>query len=72
MCGVTKMDRIRNEIIRGTTKEGVSKECKNACGGDEEETKTEAGVDGHCECGLEGEETVGQGDTKPGRLKATC
>ena len=31
-------------------------------GGKEKERNTEAGVDGQCECGLEGEGTVGRGD----------
>ena len=31
MCGVTKMDRIRNEIIRGTTKVGeISKKVQES------------------------------------------
>ena len=33
--------------------------------------KTEADVGGQCKCGLEGEGTVGGGDTKPGCVEAT-
>ena len=29
-------------------------------------------MDSQCKCGLEGEGTVGRGDTKPGCMKATC
>ena len=29
-------------------------------------------MDGQCECGLEGEGTVGRGDLTPGCVEATC
>ena len=38
----------------------------------EKERKTEGEVDGQCKCGLEGEWTIGVGDTKLGCVKATC
>ena len=34
--------------------------------------RTEGEVDGQCKCGLEGEETVGGGDAKPGGVGTTC
>ena len=39
---------------------------------EEKERKTEAEVDGQCECGHDGEETVGRGYAKPGYMQATC
>ena len=41
-------------------------------GGKGKERKTEAEVDGQCECGLEGEGTVGGGNTKLCCVEATC
>ena len=36
------------------------------------DVKTNPEVDGQCQYGLEGEGTVGGGDTKPGCVEATC
>ena len=44
---------------------------ENRCGGGKER-KTGVYVDGQCECGLEGEGTVGGGDKKLGGVEATC
>ena len=45
---------------------------QDGCGGEEKERRTEAEVDGHCKCGLEGERTVERGDAKPDCVETIC
>ena len=65
LYGVSKMDRIRNCIIRGTTKK-VGKISNKVEGRNRrpkvnmvvKERKTEAEVNGQCKCGLEERQTM--------------
>ena len=50
----------------------VGKMDDDGCGRQEKERKTEAEVDGQCECGLEGEGTAGGGDIQLEWEDATC
>ncbi len=67
LYGVSKMDRIRNCIIRGTTKkvgkisnkvEGIGIARRPMVNVVEKERKTEAEVNGQCKCGLEERQTM--------------
>ena len=69
MCGVTKIDGIRNERSSGMTK--VEK-WRRVVRMDEKERQTETRVDGQCECGLEWEGIVSRGVAKLGWAEATC
>ena len=39
--------------------EYVEKEYQDGCGGEEKKRKSEEEKDGHCDCGLEGEGSIG-------------